>query len=158
MKPITEHKTLNDSLHDYVLSGSSVIIFAGEIAAGGVTVHPPCSATCRALACAHVPGAGSTVPSDGVVGHVSPETPSFGPCFHFPDDPGDLADVVGCSVGAVLRVQMASQPLMLLLASILLAGSDVLGVSIGDFSTLDSPLLGGWWNNRNQEEMWVAMD
>jgi hypothetical protein len=105
-------------------------------------VHPPCSATCPALAFAHVPGAGSMVPSDGVAGHVSPETPSFGPCFHFPDDPGHHTDVVGCSVGAILRMQMVSQQLMLLLPSILLAASDVLGVSIGEFSTLDSPLLG----------------
>jgi hypothetical protein len=116
-------------------------------------VHPPWSATCPALACAHVPGAGTTVPSDGVAGHVS-QTPSFGPCLHFPDDPGDLADVVGCTVGAVLMVQMASEPLMLLLPSILLTASDVLPVSIGHFSTylLDSPLH-GWWNNRNQEEI-----
>jgi hypothetical protein len=39
-------------------------------------------------------------------------------------------------------MQMVSQQLMLLLPSILLAASDVLGVSIGEFSTLDSPLLG----------------
>jgi hypothetical protein len=42
---------------------------------------------------------------------------------------------VGCSAGVVIRVQMASPPLMLLLPSILLAASDVLAVAIDEFST-----------------------
>jgi hypothetical protein len=150
MKPITEHTTLNDSLHDYMFCLDRV---SSSPPVRLLLVVSQCTLPGQPLACAHVPGAGSTVPSDGVAGHVS-QTPSFGPCLHFPDDPGDLADVVGCTVGAVLMVQMASEPLMLLLPSILLTASDVFPVSIGQFSTylLDSPLR-GWWNNRNQEEI-----
>jgi hypothetical protein len=55
---------------------------------------------------------------------------------------------------------MASEALMLLLSSMLLGASDVLVIAIDEFSDylLDKALLGRWWNNKNQDLIWIAMD
>jgi hypothetical protein len=112
-----------------VLSASGVIIAIGEIAAGGIMVHPPSSGIGPALGCAHVSDAGSRVPSDGVAGHVSAGPPFFGLGLQFLDDCGDLGDVLGCNCSVRRTLQMASE-LQFLLLSMLAVPSAVLSVAI----------------------------
>jgi hypothetical protein len=55
---------------------------------------------------------------------------------------------------------MASEALMLLPSSMLLGTSDVLVVAIDEFFDylLDRALLSRWWNNENQDLIWITMD
>jgi hypothetical protein len=85
-----------------VISASGVIIAAGRL----LLVASQYTLPDQALACAHVPGARSMVPSDGVAVHVSTGAPSFNPGLLFLDDGGDLDDVLccGCCVGRTLHM------------------------------------------------------